>query len=72
MINSLGLAVLTEDAVAKPGVLKRPIRVIDQWMYHTRLYEAAAFVLTRPDLELVQLTSFGCGLDAAYKLRLRS
>ncbi|MBQ1571027.1 MAG: 2-hydroxyacyl-CoA dehydratase, partial [Clostridiales bacterium] len=64
MINSLGLAVLTEDAVAKPGVLKRPIRVIDQWMYHTRLYEAAAFVLTRPDLELVQLTSFGCGLDA--------
>ena len=64
MINSLGLAVLTEDAVAKPGVLKRPIRVIDQWMYHTRLYEAAAFVITRPDLELVQLTSFGCGLDA--------
>ena len=64
MINSLGLAVLTEDSVAKPGVLKRPIRVIDQWMYHTRLYEAAAFVITRPDLELVQLTSFGCGLDA--------
>ena len=64
MINSLGLAVLTEDAVAKPGVLQRPIRVIDQWMYHTRLYEAAAFVITRPDLELVQLTSFGCGLDA--------
>ena len=64
MINSLGLAVLTEDAVANPGVLQRPIRVIDQWMYHTRLYEAAAFVITRPDLELVQLTSFGCGLDA--------
>ena len=64
MINSLGLAVLTEDAVARPGRLKRPIRVIDQWMYHTRLYEAAAYVITRPDLELVQLTSFGCGLDA--------
>ena len=64
MINSLGLAVLTEDSVAKPGRLKRPIRVVDQWMYHTRLYEAAAFVITRPELELVQLTSFGCGLDA--------
>ncbi|MCR4689440.1 MAG: acyl-CoA dehydratase activase-related protein [Saccharofermentans sp.] len=64
MINSLGLAVLTEDSVARPGMLKRPIRVIDQWMYHTRLYEAAAFVISKPNLELVQLTSFGCGLDA--------
>ncbi|MBP5654020.1 MAG: 2-hydroxyacyl-CoA dehydratase [Clostridiales bacterium] len=64
MINALGLAVLTEDSVAKPGVLKRPIRVIDQWMYHARLYEAAAFVIKHPELELVQLTSFGCGLDA--------
>lgn len=64
MINSLGLAVLTEDAVAYAGDLKRPIRVVDQWMYHTRLYKAAAFVTQREDLELVQLTSFGCGLDA--------
>ena len=64
MINQLGLAVLTEDSVATPGRLQRPIRVVDQWMYHTRLYEAAAFVITQPNLELVQLTSFGCGLDA--------
>lgn len=64
MINQLGLAVLTEDSVAEPGRLARPIRVVDQWMYHTRLYEAAAFVITKPNLELVQLTSFGCGLDA--------
>lgn len=64
MINQLGLAVLTEDSVAMPGRLERPIRVVDQWMYHTRLYEAAAFVITQPNLELVQLTSFGCGLDA--------
>ena len=71
MINSLGLAVLTEDSVAKAGRLKRPIRVIDQWMYHTRLYEAAAYVITRPDLELVQLTSFGCGLDAVTSDRIR-
>ncbi|MCQ2466038.1 MAG: 2-hydroxyacyl-CoA dehydratase [Clostridia bacterium] len=64
MINSLGLAVLTEDSVAVPGTLGRPIRVVDQWMYHSRLYEAAAFVITKPNLELVQMTSFGCGLDA--------
>ena len=64
MINQLGLGVLTEDSVAVPGRLKRPIRVVDQWMYHTRLYEAAAFVITKPNLELVQMTSFGCGLDA--------
>ncbi|MBN1892503.1 MAG: 2-hydroxyacyl-CoA dehydratase [Clostridiales bacterium] len=64
MINRLGLAVLTEDSVATPGRLKRPIRVVDQWMYHTRLYEAAAFVIEQDNLELIQLTSFGCGLDA--------
>ncbi|MBO4650789.1 MAG: 2-hydroxyacyl-CoA dehydratase [Clostridiales bacterium] len=64
MINSLGLAVLSEDSVAVPGRLQRPIRVVDQWMYHTRLYEAAAYVATNDNLELVQLTSFGCGLDA--------
>ncbi|MBO4637158.1 MAG: 2-hydroxyacyl-CoA dehydratase, partial [Clostridiales bacterium] len=64
MINQLGLGVLTEDSVASPGMLQRPIRVVDQWMYHTRLYEAAAYVITKPNLELVQMTSFGCGLDA--------
>ena len=64
MINSLGLAVLTEDAVSDAGELARPIRVVDQWMYHTRLYRAAAFVSQNESLELVQLTSFGCGLDA--------
>ena len=64
MINALGLAVLTEDSVSPMGDLKRPIRVMDQWMYHTRLYKSAAFAATREDLELVQLTSFGCGLDA--------
>ncbi|MHB1485180.1 MAG: acyl-CoA dehydratase activase-related protein [Saccharofermentanales bacterium] len=64
MITSLGFAVLTEDSVVKTGTLLRPIRVVDQWAYHTRLYEAAAKVLETPALELVQLTSFGCGLDA--------
>ena len=64
MINGLGLAVLTEESVAGYRELKRPIRVVDQWMYHSRLYEAAAYVAKTPFLELVQLNSFGCGLDA--------
>ncbi len=69
LVNSLGLAVLTEDSVVEPGqepdLLERPLNVRDQWAYHARLYEAAAVVAKkRPDLELVQLNSFGCGLDA--------
>ena len=44
--------------------VERPIRVNDQWMYHSRLYAAANFVKTRDDLDLIQLNSFGCGLDA--------
>ncbi len=66
MINGYGFAVLTEDSVAHLGVdkLARPIRVVDQWMYHNRLYNSAAVVGEREYLELVQLNSFGCGLDA--------
>jgi predicted CoA-substrate-specific enzyme activase len=64
LINSLGMAVISEEAIARPGFLQRPIRVVDQWMYHTRLYEAAAQVGENPRLELVQLFSFGCGVDA--------
>lgn len=64
MINSLGLAVFTEDSVAHLGSVERPLRIIDQWVYHNRLYRSASFVSEMPGLELVQLTSFGCGLDA--------
>jgi len=64
MINSYGFAVLTEDSVAHMTKIERPIRVVDQWMYHTRLYASASFVRTTDFLELVQLNSFGCGLDA--------
>lgn len=64
MINSLGIAVLTEESVAHLGEIERPLRVVDQWAYHSRLYAAASFVATQKDLELVQLNSFGCGLDA--------
>lgn len=64
VITSMGLAVLTEDSVAHLGQVKRPLRVLDQWMYHSRLYEAADFVSRQENLELVQLNSFGCGPDS--------
>ncbi len=64
MITSLGFAVLTEDSVAHLGNLQRDIRVVDQWAYHTRLYEASAKVIKENCLDLIQLNSFGCGLDA--------
>ncbi|MFR1723032.1 acyl-CoA dehydratase activase-related protein [Emergencia timonensis] len=64
LINSFDMVVLTEDSVAHMGILERPIRVLDQWVYHSRLYKAAEFVGTCDDVELIQLNSFGCGLDA--------
>lgn len=64
LLTGLGLAVLTEDSVAHLGAVERPLRIVDQWTYHNRLYRAAQYVTGNPDLELVQLTSFGCGLDA--------
>ncbi|MDY2956263.1 MAG: acyl-CoA dehydratase activase-related protein [Lachnospiraceae bacterium] len=64
LINSLGVAVLTEDSIAHLGKVERPLIVLDQWMYHSRLYAAASVVKERDDLDLIQLTSFGCGLDA--------
>ena len=64
LINSYGIAVLTEDSVSHLGNIERPLLVSDQWMYHSRLYNAANYVKTRDDLDLIQLNSFGCGLDA--------
>ncbi len=64
LIGDYGLAVLTEDSISHLHKEERPLRVMDQWMYHSRLYAAASFVKTRDDLDLIQLNSFGCGLDA--------
>ena len=64
MITSLGLCVLSEDSIAHLGEVKRPIRVVDQWVFHSRLYRAADVVGSHKNLELVQLNSFGCGVDA--------
>ncbi|MBO5639993.1 MAG: 2-hydroxyacyl-CoA dehydratase [Oscillospiraceae bacterium] len=64
MIAGFGLTVLTEDSLPIDFDPERPIRVTDQWVYHSRLYTAAEFVARHEDLELIQLNSFGCGLDA--------
>ena len=64
LINSFDLVVLSEDSVQHLGYVARPLRVLDQWTYHSRLYKAAIFAGSRDDVELIQLNSFGCGLDA--------
>ena len=64
LIASYGLTVFTEDSLPVKQNTNRELRVVDQWVYHSRLYSAAEFVSERKDLELIQLNSFGCGLDA--------
>ena len=64
LINSYNIAVLTEDSISHLHPVERPINVMDQWMYHSRLYAAANYVKTTGNLDFIQLNSFGCGLDA--------
>ena len=64
VIASFGFAVLTESSVSWRTEFPRPIRVLDQWTYHSRMYKAADYVGSTDNLDLIQLTSFGCGLDA--------
>lgn len=64
LINSYDMAVLTEDSIAHLTPLKTKLRVVDQWAYNSRLYRAAQLVAEEPSLELIQLNSFGCGLDS--------
>ena len=64
LITSLGLCVLSEDSVNRKVEVKRPIRVVDQWVFHARLYAAAEYAGQHDNLELIQLNSFGCGVDA--------
>ena len=64
LVNSYNVAVLTEDSISHLHQVERPLNVMDQWMYHSRLYAAANFVKTKDNLDLIQLNSFGCGLDA--------
>ena len=64
LITSLGMAVLTEDGVAPLGKEIKHLRVVDQWSYHSRLYHAAEFVSRTEGFQIVELNSFGCGLDS--------
>ena len=64
LITSYDMAVLTEDSISHLAKPERPLIVSDQWMYHSRLYAAASYVKTVENLDLIQLNSFGCGLDA--------
>lgn len=64
LISSYGFYVFTEDSLPLNPKPVEKLRVVNQWVYHSRLYAAAEFVCRRNDLELVQLNSFGCGLDA--------
>ncbi len=63
MISSFGVAIITEDSVSYK-VDKFPTTVLNQWTYHARLYAAARYIAGRKDMNLVQLVSFGCGVDA--------
>ena len=71
LITSLGAAVVSEDVVSDE-VHKFPTHVLNQWTYHARLYAAARYVGTQPDMNLVQLVSFGCGVDAITTDEVRS
>ncbi len=64
LIVSYGMAVLTEDSISHLAPLRQKLRVVDQWVYNSRLYRAANLVAQEPCLDLIQLNSFGCGLDA--------
>lgn len=68
---SLGFAVITEESIA-PRVGKVPTNVLNQWTFHQRLYRAANYAVTQKDMELVQLVSFGCGIDAITTDEVRS
>ena len=63
LITQFGAAVITEDSISQ---LEKPFRttVLNQWTYHARLYAAAKYCCSQPDMDLVQLVSFGCGVDA--------
>lgn len=63
LATAIGFAVVSEDSIYQNSESGR-VRVLNQWTYHSRLYRAARYVTSQPDMELVQLVSFGCGLDA--------
>ena len=71
MITGFGFVLVTEDAVFQ-HMDKQPRHVLNQWTYHARMYNAARYVCTQPDMAFLQLVSFGCGVDAITTDELRS
>ena len=71
LITSFGFVLVTEDAVFQ-HMDKQPRHVLNQWTYHARMYNAARYVCTQPDMAFIQLVSFGCGVDAITTDELRS
>ena len=71
LIASIGFAVVTEDSVANL-VNVPPLDVLNQWTYHSRMYRAAEYVCEHEDMQLVQLVSFGCGIDAVTTDEVRA
>ena len=71
LITSFGFVLITEDAVFH-HMSRQPRHVLNQWTYHARMYNAARYVCTQPDMAFIQLVSFGCGVDAITTDELRS
>ncbi len=63
LLNNLGFVVISEDSIAKQAVLPS-VHVLNQWTFHSRMYNAAQYVAQQEHMELIQLVSFGCGIDA--------
>ncbi len=64
LISSFGAAIISEDVISGRLTEKVPVHVLNQWTYHARLYAAARYIKDAPDMHLIQLVSFGCGIDA--------
>lgn len=70
LITSFGFVLITEDSLSYL-MEKQPRRVLNQWTYHSRMYNAARYVCTQPDMQMIQLVSFGCGIDSITADELR-
>lgn len=70
LITSFDFVLITEDAISS-RLTKAPRRVLNQWTYQSRMYNAARFLCTQPDMQMIQLVSFGCGIDSITTDELR-
>ncbi|NCB62307.1 MAG: 2-hydroxyglutaryl-CoA dehydratase [Clostridia bacterium] len=71
LVTSFGFVLITEDSLAHL-MDKESRHVLNQWTYHSRLYNAARYVCTQSDMQMIQLVSFGCGVDAITGDEVRS